>query len=354
VFFKFNLLLIVISFLAVSNNITAHQAKKKKEIVLRYGKRAGGSLHLKSQFRRGSDGGHHGHHRKGRHHSGRKIFEPVILKLKAEIRQQIQRQQRKRHGHGHGHGRKGSFDLRKADLISVKIVAKSKHGGGTVSLLVGDQLTTPSPIQGWSGRFDKRRARTFYDIYLDNPNWNSEGRWQLFFKGNIKIRKIILTIEVPQNHEHGGHGRGRDRRHGGRDRDRHGGGHGIGRNRPSIPTHRLDRPGLDRPVVIVRPANNWTPLTRVQVVYGCNNYRVPTNRQVSDMQITFLSGNASLTNIQFELRNGSRIPYNSLNSSSLFGAHSSDTTYWVKDILFDSCYYQSGISPLLEIKTSSR
>ena len=372
-FAKFNLLLITISFLAVSNNITAHPAKTRKDIVLWYGDQPGGSLHLKSQIRTEPNHGHHGrghqergHHRKGRHESRQRIFEPVILKLKREILKQTQRQQRKRHGRGHGHGKKRSFELHEADLISVKIIAKSKRGRGTVSLLVGDKQTTPCPIEGWPQNFHRSETNTFYDIYLDNPNWDASGRWQLFFIGNIKILQVIITIEAPIKRGHGrhrdhdrhsGHGRGHGRGQHSRGHDRtpgldygwldQRGGHGAGRNRHSdIPPHRL-----------VRPVDRWQPLTRVQIVYGCNNYRVPANKRVSKLLIKFLSGNANITNIRFELTNGSLVPYSNINQSGLFGTRTSNNTYTytVRDILFDTCYFQSGISqPLLEIKTSTR
>ena len=82
------------------------------------------------------------------------------------------------------------------DLKRVKLVAKSKHGGGDVELWVGNMNTFNERIPGNPQDFRNSAEWTYSKIVMQNPNYrNSAGRWQLQTRGNIKIKKIVVVAE---------------------------------------------------------------------------------------------------------------------------------------------------------------
>ena len=84
------------------------------------------------------------------------------------------------------------INLRRYNLKAVVLVAKSKHGRGTGSLVVGDTSTYEEVIDGVPYEF---RARGGFDrVRFRNPKRNSRGPWQLNLRGKIKIKKIIVKL----------------------------------------------------------------------------------------------------------------------------------------------------------------
>ncbi len=86
--------------------------------------------------------------------------------------------------------------LRKASLIKVKLVAKSKRGHGTAALHVGDQKTYREQIYGNRYDFNDPSPYTFDKIRFSNPSYDSQGKWQIDLRGNIKIRKVIVVVNL--------------------------------------------------------------------------------------------------------------------------------------------------------------
>ena len=85
------------------------------------------------------------------------------------------------------------IDLHRYNLKAVVLVAKSKHGRGTGSLMVGDANTYEEVIDGMPYEF---RARGGFDrVRFRNPKRNSRGPWQLHLRGKIKIKKIVVKLK---------------------------------------------------------------------------------------------------------------------------------------------------------------
>ncbi len=85
--------------------------------------------------------------------------------------------------------------LRDKELISVRLVAKSRFGRGQATLTVGQTDSYPETVGGNPDEFDNPRPYTFDRIRFNNPANSSQGRWQIQLRGNFKIRKVVLLIE---------------------------------------------------------------------------------------------------------------------------------------------------------------
>lgn len=99
---------------------------------------------------------------------------------------------------------------RNMHIDGVVLVAKSRRGFGSASFRVGDDYTPYYRVGGMRGRMDRIR---FY-----NPKRGSRGPWQMHFRGNIRVRKLVVLVD---DYDRGGWGDDRDdrrrrRRRGGR------------------------------------------------------------------------------------------------------------------------------------------
>jgi hypothetical protein len=88
------------------------------------------------------------------------------------------------------------LNLRRADLVEVKLVAKSKKGRGTVYLTEGDYVSRTKQVYGTPDMF--HAGGGYERIFLMAPR-QEQGAWQLHLRGNIKVRRIVATLEV-RNH----------------------------------------------------------------------------------------------------------------------------------------------------------
>lgn len=95
-------------------------------------------------------------------------------------------------------------NLRNAELVSVRLVAKSEHGRATAALRVGNQMTREERINGRPEDFMSNHPRTFDRIDFWAPNQHGQVAWQLDLNGRIMIRRIVVEID----HSGGGGGGG--------------------------------------------------------------------------------------------------------------------------------------------------
>jgi len=86
-------------------------------------------------------------------------------------------------------------DARTLDLRGVTLVAKSKFGGGTARLRVGNRKSLPAEVAGSPRDFHNGRGYTFGKVYFVNPDRDSRGPWQIDLRGNLVVRKVILEVE---------------------------------------------------------------------------------------------------------------------------------------------------------------
>lgn len=101
-----------------------------------------------------------------------------ILKLKQRLKQQYP-----------------GIAPRNMELIAVKLVAKSKRGRGQATLLVGQDASYPETIGGTPYDFHDDSRYTFDRIRMQNPAYDSQGKWQIELQGNIKVKKVVLIVK---------------------------------------------------------------------------------------------------------------------------------------------------------------
>ena len=78
---------------------------------------------------------------------------------------------------------------RNKSLVEVKLLARSRLGFGKTRLQVGSAF-------GYSQRIGKGQNRISFDrLFLSNPKQNDYGPWVLWFKGRIKVKKIVLFFK---------------------------------------------------------------------------------------------------------------------------------------------------------------
>ena len=85
-------------------------------------------------------------------------------------------------------------------FLGVKLLAKSRFGFARVKLRVGRDFTVSKRI----GRIRKSDERRFHKIFLKNPKSDDFGPWQLWMRGLIKVKKIVLFFEK-EDHDHWDH-----------------------------------------------------------------------------------------------------------------------------------------------------
>ncbi len=85
--------------------------------------------------------------------------------------------------------------LRGADLVRVRVVGKSRRGGGTAALHVGGIEVDRAGLAGRPVDFHNDQGHTFSRVDLMN-NYDSRGAWQLKLRGNNKIRRVVVIVRT--------------------------------------------------------------------------------------------------------------------------------------------------------------
>ena len=84
-------------------------------------------------------------------------------------------------------------------LKRVKLVAKTKHGNGTASLMVGGFNSYPVQVQGNPYDFHTNEHFTFDKVQIQNQNKRGQGAWQIHLRGKFKVKKVVLFIKAKFN-----------------------------------------------------------------------------------------------------------------------------------------------------------
>lgn len=106
------------------------------------------------------------------------------LRLKQELRRQ--------------HG----LNAENYELVSARLVAKTRAGRGTATLVVGNWRSRPERVN--MGDFNDRSPRSFDRVDFYNDSRDSRGVWQFDLNGQFQVRKVVLQLE----RRHGGGGGG--------------------------------------------------------------------------------------------------------------------------------------------------
>jgi hypothetical protein len=83
--------------------------------------------------------------------------------------------------------------LRGTELIRVRVIAKSRQGRGTASLVVGNYEQDRAGISGNPMDFNHPEKYTYSPVVLQNGN-DSRGNWQVHLRGNIKVLRVVIVV----------------------------------------------------------------------------------------------------------------------------------------------------------------
>ena len=86
------------------------------------------------------------------------------------------------------------FDPSRFDLKGVNLVAKSRQGMGEAYLQVGNERSYVERIAGNPMDFAIDRPMTYEHISL-NINDGSRGEWEVYLRGVVKIKRMVLLLE---------------------------------------------------------------------------------------------------------------------------------------------------------------
>ena len=90
---------------------------------------------------------------------------------------------------------KPNIDLSKFKLKKVKLIAKSKRGRGTATLVTGQTVDSVAQIGGSPGIFNSNAGYTFDQIILNAKTAQSQGvKWQVDLQGKIKVKKVVAIL----------------------------------------------------------------------------------------------------------------------------------------------------------------
>ena len=84
------------------------------------------------------------------------------------------------------------LDLSRQRLERIVVMAKSKKGNGTVQLRVNDDYSREMRVQGQSNSFNNKDTFNYDKIDIASPSSSRGGAWQLHFRGNFMLRKIVV------------------------------------------------------------------------------------------------------------------------------------------------------------------
>ena len=173
------------------------------------------------------------------------------LFLKREIRQQFP-----------------GINLRRADLLRVRLIAKSRRGRGTAALKVGYDVTYPQTVSGNPYDFNDPAPYTFDRVPFDNPSWDSTGVWQIKLRGNFIVRKVVVIVEL------------------------------VGSSTGPGP---FPNPGPGP----YNPGYQWQYLTTFNPpTFSYQTITIPLSTVVKTLKIQSNRGNSKVTNVTITLRNG--------------------------------------------------
>lgn len=87
------------------------------------------------------------------------------------------------------------LNLNKYRLVRTVVMAKSKKGKGTVQLRIKDKYSRKHRVHGTPQGFGNSAKFNYDKVEISPPAYRSDGPWQLLFRGNFKLRKVLLVVE---------------------------------------------------------------------------------------------------------------------------------------------------------------
>lgn len=91
------------------------------------------------------------------------------------------------------------LNLQELKIEAVKLVAKSKQGRGTATLVVGQMQSYAHTLQGSPYDFHSNEPFTYDRITIGAPaTHQQQGVWQIKLQGNIKVKKVVVTVSTKE------------------------------------------------------------------------------------------------------------------------------------------------------------
>lgn len=87
------------------------------------------------------------------------------------------------------------INLQQAELLRVDLTAKSRNGRGLAHLDVGGWRSGDEIVWGDPRRWHDGSDWSFQRVSINNHG-NSFGQWQIVLTGNIKVRRVDVTMRV--------------------------------------------------------------------------------------------------------------------------------------------------------------
>ncbi len=92
-----------------------------------------------------------------------------------------------------------NYDFDNKQLVSVVLIAKSKHSNATAHLRLDNKHAKPDVILSRPYNFDINDDYSFDRLRLPHPNLNrkgnNEGKWQIYLDGYVKVRKVLVELK---------------------------------------------------------------------------------------------------------------------------------------------------------------
>lgn len=79
------------------------------------------------------------------------------------------------------------------ELVSARLVAKTRAGRGTATLVVGNWRSRAERVN--MGDFNDRSPRSFDRVDFYNDSRDSRGVWQFDLQGQFQVRKVVLELD---------------------------------------------------------------------------------------------------------------------------------------------------------------
>jgi len=89
-------------------------------------------------------------------------------------------------------------NLQFAELLSIQLVAKSRHGRASASLLVGSVQSGDQAIYGNPRDWYDQSEWSYSTNTFNNDQRTSQGPWQIIITGNVMVRRVVLSITQRQ------------------------------------------------------------------------------------------------------------------------------------------------------------
>jgi hypothetical protein len=85
--------------------------------------------------------------------------------------------------------------LQDLEIVGVRLIAKTRMGAGTATLVVGNEQSNAVTVRGNPQDFENPAGQTFDRVNIRTPGFDSRGVWQIHLNGNFIVRRVAVVVE---------------------------------------------------------------------------------------------------------------------------------------------------------------